>query len=110
MTEPKEKNLIPYLLTALGSIVGSVLVLWFYGYLHFAKPEDSLLLNDFTMLKTVEGEDYRISLEPAEQVGQCIQGIVVLADPKYRLTGVLVDSKKRAVHCPSEDKPERIEQ
>ena len=74
--------------------------LWYYGYLHFAKPEDALLLSDFTMLKTIPGEDYKVSLTPANQVAQCIDGIVVLFDTEQKgLTGVLVNNKKQAVHC-----------
>ena len=60
-----ERNPIPLILTGVGTIIGTVMVLWYYGYLHFAKPEDALLLSDFTMLKTIPGEDYKISLTPA---------------------------------------------
>jgi len=56
-----ERNPIPLILTAIGSVVGTVAVLSYYGYLHIAKPEDALLLADYTMLKTVPGEDYRVS-------------------------------------------------
>jgi hypothetical protein len=57
----EERNAIPLILTGIGSIIGTVGCLWYYGYLHFAKPEDALLLSDFTMLKTVPGEDYKSS-------------------------------------------------
>lgn len=57
----EERNMIPLILTGIGTIIGTVGCLWYYGYLHFAKPEDALLLSDFTMLKTVPGEDYKIS-------------------------------------------------
>lgn len=63
----EERNAIPLIITGICSILGTVAALWWYGYLHFAKPEDALLLNDFTMLKTVPGEDYKVSLEPAAQ-------------------------------------------
>ena len=46
------RNPIPLILTAIGSVASTVAVLGFYGYLHFAKPEDALLLAEFTMLKT----------------------------------------------------------
>lgn len=96
-----ERNLIPYILTAIGSVAGTVAVLGYYGYLHIAKPEDALLLSEFTMLKTVPGEDYRISLKPADQFAQCVDGILVLFDSKQKgLTGVLVDNRKQAVRCP----------
>ena len=68
----EERNAIPLIITGICSIIGTVGVLWYYGYLHFAKPQDALLLADYTMLKTVPGEDYRVSLKPATQVAQCI--------------------------------------
>ena len=102
----EERNAIPLILTGIGTIIGTVGCLWYYGYLHFAKPEDALLLNDFTMLKTLPGEDYKVSLTPANQVAQCIDGIVVLFDTEQKgLTGVLVNSKKQAVHCMGQDTP-----
>ncbi|MCJ8168890.1 hypothetical protein [Atopomonas sediminilitoris] len=94
------ENPLPYILTAIGSVVVSVVALSHYGYLHEAKPEDALLLAEYTMLKTVEGEDYSVSLKPAEQVAQCIDGVMVLFDTKQPgLSGVLVDDRKRAVRC-----------
>lgn len=95
-----ERNAIPLILTAIGSIVGTVAVLSYYGYVHVAKPEDALLLADYTMLKTIPGEDYKVSLKPATQVAQCIDGVLVLFDTEQKgLSGVLVDSRKRAVRC-----------
>jgi hypothetical protein len=102
-----ERNPIPLILTAIGSVLGTVAVLSYYGYVHIAKPEDALLLADYTMLKTVPGEDYRVSLKPASQVAQCIDGVLVLFDTEQKgLTGVLVDSKKRAVRCIGQDAPQ----
>ncbi|MFV0455529.1 MAG: hypothetical protein ACK5NQ_11170 [Pseudomonas sp.] len=101
-----ERNAIPLILTAIGSVMGTVAVLGYYGYLHIAKPEDALLLADYTMLKTIPGEDYRVSLKPATQVAQCIDGVLVLFDTEQKgLTGVLVDSRKRAVRCVEQGVP-----
>lgn len=95
-----ELNPIPMILTAVGTVCATVGVLAFYGYLHIAKPEDALLLSEFTMLKTVPGEDYKISLKPASQVAQCIDGVLVLFDMEQKgLSGVLVDQRKQAVRC-----------
>ena len=106
-----ERNLIPYILTAVGSVVGTVAVLSYYGYVHIAKPTDALLLSEFTMLKTVPGEDYRLSLKPADQVAQCIDGVLVLFDTKQKgLTGVLVDNRKRAVRCMGQETPQVIKE
>lgn len=102
-----ERNLIPYILTAVGTVIGTVAVLSYYGYVHFAKPQDALLLAEFTMLKTVPGEDYRLSLKPADQQAQCIDGVLVLFDTRQKgLTGVLVDDRKRAVRCMGQDTPQ----
>ena len=95
-----ERNPIPLILTGIGSVTATVALLGYYGYLHIAKPEDALLLADYTMLKTIPGEDYKVSLKPADQVAHCIDGVLVLFDANQKgLTGVLVDNKKRAVRC-----------
>jgi len=108
MTE--ERNAIPMIITGICSIIGTVGCLWYYGYLHFAKPEDALELNQFTMLKTVPGEDYKVSLTPANQVAQCIDGVLVLFDTEQKgLTGVLVNDKKQAVRCMGQETP-KLEQ
>lgn len=100
-------NPIPLILTAVGSVIGTVAALGYYGYLHLAKPEDALLLADFTMLKTIPGEDYRVSLKPARQVAQCVDGVVVLFDTEQKgLTGVLVNDQKQAVHCLGQETPQ----
>lgn len=91
---------VSLILTAIGSIFGTVVVLGAYGYLHFAKPEDALLLSEFTMLKTIPGENYGITLKPANQIAQCVDGVLVLFDMQQKgLSGVLVDKRKQAVRC-----------
>lgn len=107
----EERSAIPLILTGIASVIGTVAVLWYYGYLHFAKPQDALLLSDFTMLKTVPGEDYKVSLKPASQVAQCIDGVLVLFDTQQKgLTGVLVDNKKQAVRCMGQEVPQAPQQ
>ncbi|MBM3105342.1 hypothetical protein H8F21_12340 [Pseudomonas sp. P66] len=104
----EERNAVPLIITGVCSIIGTVAALWYYGYLHFAKPEDALLLSDFTMLKTIPGEDYKISLKPANQVAQCVDGVLVLFDMSQKgLTGVLVDNKKQAVRCMGQETPQQ---
>ncbi|MFE2005811.1 hypothetical protein ACFW6U_10490 [Pseudomonas guariconensis] len=105
----EERNAIPMILTAVGTIIVTVGTLWYYGYLHFAKPEDALLLQDYTMLKTLPGEDYKVSLDPAPQVAQCVDGVLVLFDTQQKgLTGVLVDNRKRAIRCMGQETPQQL--
>ncbi|QVI87083.1 hypothetical protein [Pseudomonas viridiflava] len=95
-----ERNVRGMILTGIASIIGTVGCLWYYGYLHFARPEDALLLSEFTLLKTVPGEDYKIAATPADEVAQCIEGVLVLFDTsRTRLSGVLVDDRRQAVSC-----------
>lgn len=106
----EERNAIPLIITGVCSIIGTVGCLWYYGYLHFAKPEDALLLSDYTMLKTIPGEDYKVSLTPAKEVAQCIDGVIVLFDTEQKgLTGVLVNNKKQAVRCVGQESLKRAE-
>lgn len=106
----EERNAIPLIITGICTIIGTVGALWYYGYLHFAKPEDALLLSDYTMLKTIPGEDYKVSLTPANQVAKCIDGIIVLFDTEQKgLTGVLVNNKKQAVRCLGEEPPKLLQ-
>jgi len=108
MTE--EHNVIPQILTGIACIFGTVGVLWYYGYVHFAKPEDALQLSQFTMLKTVPGEDYKVALEPAPQVAQCVEGVMVLFDTEQKgLTGVLVNDQKQAVRCMGQQTPQQAQ-
>ncbi|MDE1166026.1 MAG: hypothetical protein PW845_11680 [Pseudomonas sp.] len=104
----EERDAIPLIITGVCSILGTVACLWYYGYLHFAKPEDALLLTDFTMLKTIPGEDYKISANPASEVAQCVDGVLVLFDTQQKgLSGVLVDNQKQAVHCMGQETPQQ---
>lgn len=105
----EKSNPVHLILTAVGSVVATIAVLGYYGYLHIAKPEDALLLADYTMLKTIPGEDYRLSLKPADQTAQCIDGVLVLFDMTQKgLTGVLVDNRKRAVRCMGQETPSTV--
>lgn len=106
----EERNAIPLIITGICCILGTVGTLWYYGYLHFAKPEDALLLNEFTMLKTTPGQDYKISLDPAAEVAQCIDGVLVLFNTEQKdLSGVLVNGSKQAVHCMGEETPQQLQ-
>ncbi|MOA40397.1 hypothetical protein D3C78_1622670 [compost metagenome] len=61
------------------------------------------------MLKSVPGEDTKLSLEPADQVAHCIDGVLVLFDTKQKgLSGVLVDDRKHAVRCLGQETPQEV--
>jgi len=55
----------------------------------------------------VPGEDYKISLPPAAQVAQCVDGVLVMFDTEQKgLSGVLVNNKKQAVRCMGQEPPQ----
>ncbi|RMO80473.1 Lipoprotein [Pseudomonas syringae pv. philadelphi] len=100
------RNVNSMILTGVGAIIGTVGCLWFYGYLHFAKPEDALLLSEFTLLKTVPGEEYKIAATPAAEVAQCIDGVLVLFDTSQKgLSSVLINDHRQAVRCIGQQTP-----
>ncbi len=106
----EERNVIPQILTGFACIFGTVGVLWYYGYLHFARPEDALQLSQFTLLKTMPGEDYKLALEPAAQVAECVDGVLVLFDTEQKgLTGVLVNDRQQAVRCMGQQTPQQLQ-
>jgi len=97
------------ILTAVASVSLTVGALWYYGYVHFAKPEDARLLGEFTLLKSIPGEEVRLNYAAAEQSALCIDGVLVLFDNRQKgLSGVLLDSKKRAVRCVGETVPQNL--
>jgi len=99
------------ILTAVGAVILTVGSLWYYGYLHFVRPEDARLLAEFTMLKSIPGEQVKLKYAPAEQSALCIDGVLVLFDNRQKgLSGVLVDSQKRAVRCAGETVPQQVMQ
>ena len=104
-----DRNPISYILTVIATIFVSIGTLWYYVYLHFAKPEDALELSQFTMLKSIPGQDTKLALDPADQQAQCIDGVLVMFDMTQKgLTGVLVDGRKRAVRCMGQETPQQV--
>ncbi|KTB63650.1 hypothetical protein [Pseudomonas syringae] len=103
-----DRNVNGMILSGIGAIIGTVGCLWYYGYLHFAKPEDALLLSEFTLLKSVPGEEYKIAATPAAEVAQCIDGVLVLFDTSQKgLSGVLINPHRQAVRCIGQQTPQQ---
>lgn len=51
-------------------------------------------------------EDYKAALKPAPQVGQYVEGVMVLFDTTQKgLTGVLVNEKNQAMRCMGQATP-----
>ena len=64
----QERDVIPLILTGLGTIAVTVLTLWYYGYVHFAKEEDALLLAEQPEAMLVLGDTNScLSVIPAKR-------------------------------------------
>ena len=100
MSESREINKLPLMLTAMASVMCTVLLLHLYGYLNFAKPEEGLELEDYRLV-TVGAEDAgQLRSNPAKHEAECVDGILVLhASHMNALSGVLKDSRDRVVRC-----------
>ena len=98
MSESREINKLPLMLTAMASVMCTVLLLHLYGYLNFAKPEEGLELEDYRLV-TVGAEDAgQLRSNPAKHEAECVDGILVL-HASHGLSGVLKDSRDRVVRC-----------
>ena len=86
MPESREINKLPLILTAMASVMLTVLLLHLYGYLNFVKPEAGLELEDYRLV-TVGAEDAgQLRSNPAKHEAECVDGILVL--PALYLTHI----------------------
>ena len=50
MSDANEINKLPLILTAIGTVLATVAVLHFYGYLNFVREEEGLLVAEFSLI------------------------------------------------------------
>jgi len=100
MSKSREVNKLPLILTAMGSVIFTVVVLHLYGYMNFAKPEEGLELEDYRLVTVGSEEAGQLRSNPAKHEAECVDGILVLhASHMNGLSGVLKDSRDRVVRC-----------
>ncbi len=100
MSESQEASKLPLILTAIGTVIFTVLVLHLYGYLSFVQPEEGMELEDYRLVTVGSEEAGQLRSNPAKHEAECVDGILVLhASHMNGLAGVLKDSRDRVVRC-----------
>lgn len=106
MSERAEVNKLPLILTAMGTVLFTVVVLHLYGYLNFARDQDSRLVAEFGLVTVGSQEAGQLRSRPADQVAECVDGVLVLHDSRHNgLSGLLVDQRQRVVRCDAQSVP-----
>lgn len=106
MSEKAEVNKLPLILTAMAAVLFTVGVLHLYGYLNFARDQDSRLVADFSLVTVGSEEAGQLRSNAANQVAECVDGVLVLHDARHNgLSGLLVDQRKRVVRCNAQSVP-----
>ncbi|MBQ0746948.1 kinase [Marinobacter sp.] len=86
--------------TALATIIGTVLVLEVSGRINHSDNKDHVPVGDFQAVHIKPGETFRMSPKASELHAVCENGYLAVAadvDPSFR--GILVDYKNRGVRC-----------
>ena len=104
--EKPEINKLPYILTAMATVLVTVMMLHFYGYLNYAREDEGLLVAEFCLITVGSAEAGQLRSRPANQVAECVDGILVLHDSRHNaLSGILVDERQRVVRCTAQIVP-----
>jgi hypothetical protein len=104
--EQQEINKLPYILTAMATVLATVMLLHFYGYLNYAREEEGLLVAEFSLVTVGSAEAGQLRSRPANQVAECVDGVLVLHDSRHNaLSGLLVDNRQRVVRCTAQRVP-----
>lgn len=108
MAKAEEMNKLPLILTAMGTVLATVMLLHFYGYLNYAREEEGLLVAEFSLVTVGSAEAGQLRSRAADQVAECVDGILVLHDARHNaLSGLLVDDRQRVVRCNAQTVPAR---
>jgi hypothetical protein len=106
MSNSKEINKLPLILTVFITIFATVMVLYFYGYLNFSRQEQGMVVADFSLVTVGSEEAGQVRSRSADQVAECVDGILMLHDSKHNgLSGLLVNDRQRVVRCNAQSVP-----
>ena len=106
MSDSKEISKIPMILTAFATVFATVMVLYFYGYLNFSREEKGMVVAEFSLVKVGSEEAGQLRSRAADQVAECVDGILTLHDSRHNaLSGLLVDGRQRVVRCNAQSVP-----
>lgn len=88
-------------LTAIVTVICTVLAMHFYGFLNHVSPQDGLAIEDFRLVTSGDGEVLRS--QPSDYAAECVDGLLVVHGTRHNsLSGVLLDSRGRMLGCDRE--------
>ncbi|SDU19965.1 hypothetical protein [Halopseudomonas salegens] len=88
-------------LTAIVTIICTVLAMHFYGFLNHVSPADGLTVQEFRLVTSGDGDVLRSS--PSDFVAECTDGLLVVHGVRHNsLSGVLLDDRERLLRCDRE--------
>lgn len=88
------------MITALITIVGTVLTLEMSGRINHSDNKDHVPVGDFQAIHITEGKPFRMSPKASELHAVCEDGyLAIAADTDPSFMGLLVDYKNRGVRC-----------
>lgn len=84
------------------SVIATVFMLDWYGYLRHSTVQDSAYLAEFNLVKNIPGQDQFISHKPAPFLAYCTGGYLVMSHQKKPgVAGVLTYKKNKPIPCQS---------
>ncbi|ROS01974.1 hypothetical protein EDC56_2423 [Sinobacterium caligoides] len=91
-----------YVLTAILTVLVTVFVLDFYGYIRHSDSRDGAVVAEYSSLILEPGEEFRMSPKKSQHRALCIKDFIVVdtttPDGK-QIRSLLMDSKKRGLPC-----------
>jgi hypothetical protein len=105
---PTEKANVPdqgrnIALAFMAGIVIAVLTLEYYGFIRHSNEADAAVVEEFALLDLSPEVDVKVSEKDSGKLAFCSDGYLLLRpDNGKSVVGILVDSKKRAIHCKSQ--------
>lgn len=91
---------------AIITLVATVLVLEYYGYIRHSSKSDEICVAEFNLIANVPGQDQYVSHIPAKKRARCVDHYLVLeSTEKAGVTGLLVDKKQHPVRCEFNEGP-----
>ena len=106
-TQPAQQNKFDqYIMpVAVGVVIGiiiAVLGLEYYGYIQHSTPEDTEIVEEYKLLTLNEETALKVSASDSGRIAFCADGYLLIRPANDKpVAGILVDKRKRAVHCAS---------
>jgi hypothetical protein len=91
-----------YVLTAILTVIATVAVLDFYGYIRHSSEADAAVVAQYNSVILQPGEEFRMSPKKSQHQAICIRDYIVIQtttpDGK-QMRSILVDNKQRGLPC-----------